>query len=176
MQMVNATGAEGIKVQDTVVFEHKEYEVTPTIANLCNCCTLKVMLMLEPDEVVYTNDSCCVHQKKRLPYGELGSVDQTNACGCCVVFNAGGLAPAGPNGEPGVISPGCGCSGELVSEIVEELNSRQRLRGDVAQMKRADEQANNIKIMGERMNMIDAKMDAIMSHLKIPQPAVMVRR
>ena len=167
--MVKTTGAEGIKVQDTVVFEHKEYEVTPTIANWCNCCTLKVMLMLEPDEVVYTNDSCCVHQKKRLPYGELGSVEQTNPCGCCAVFNAGGLEPAG-------ISPGCGCSGELVSEIVEELNSRQRLRGDVAQMKRADEQANNIKIMGERMNMIDAKMDAIMSHLKIPQPAVMVRR
>ena len=49
MQMVNATGAEGIKVQDTVVFEHKEYEVTPTIANLCNCCTLKVMLMKTPN-------------------------------------------------------------------------------------------------------------------------------
>jgi len=80
MQMVNATGAEGIKVQDTVVFEHKEYEVTPTIANLCNCCTLKVMLMLEPDEVVYTTDSCCVHQKKRLPYGDTGRLLRVFGC------------------------------------------------------------------------------------------------
>ena len=47
--------------------------------------------------------------------------------------------------------------------------------GDVAQMKRADEAAKNIKLMNDRMIVMESKMDAIMAHLKIPQPAVMVR-
>ena len=98
----------------------------------------------------------------------------TTSCGCCAGFNAGGLAP-GAEGAPGIISPGCGCKKAMVSTIVEELNKRQRARGDVAQMKRADEAAKNIKLMNDRMIVMESKMDAIMAHLKIPQPAVMVR-
>jgi|TARA_B110000208_G_scaffold164141_1_gene201474 hypothetical protein len=175
MTTVSSTVADEIKVSDAVVFTHKEYNVTNTIESCCACFTLKTMLYLEPDEVALKATNCCGTVKKRLPYGELGSVDVTSACGCCKVFNAGGLAPSGQDGQPGAISPGCGCSADLVTEIVEELNKRQRLRGDVAQMRRADEQAKNIRVLGQRMNQIDAKMDAILAHLKIPQPAVMVR-
>jgi hypothetical protein len=132
------------------------------------------MLFLEPNEVSLVNKNCCGTQKKRLPYGELGSVDMSSSCGCCAGFNAGGLAP-GADGAPGIISPGCGCEKELVSTIVEELNKRQRARGDVAQMQRADEAAKNMKLMSDRMVVMESKMDAILTHLKIPQPAVMVR-
>ena len=132
------------------------------------------MLFLEPNEVNFTQKNCCGTQKKRMPYGELGNVSISTSCGCCAGFNAGGLAP-GADGAPGIISPGCGCETALVTEIVEELNKRQRARGDVAQMKRADEAVKNIHAISEKMNILESKLDAIMVHLEIPQPVVMVR-
>ena len=56
-------------------------------------------------------------QKKRMPYGELGSVDITQSCGC-YSFDAGGLAGSSAEGAASAISPGCGCSSALVTEIV----------------------------------------------------------
>lgn len=166
--------APGIKIKDVTVFAHKEFDVTNSCAKLCSCGMASSMLVLEADEVFLRNEDCCGSETKRMPYGEIGSVDQRFACGCWSSFNAGGLAP-GVDGAPGQISPGCGCEKGKVSEIVEELNQRQRQRGDVAQMKRADEQAKNIKIISDRMNVMEAKMDAIMEHLEVPQQAVMVR-
>ena len=132
------------------------------------------MLYLEPNEVQFVRKDCCGSQKKRLPYGELGNVSIIQACGCCASFDGGGLAGA-VEGQPGQISPGCGCERELVTTIVEELNKRQRARGDVAQMKRADEAAQNMKALSAKLDMVDAKMNAIMKHLKIPEPVAMVR-
>ena len=172
--MVQATPAEEVKVSETTVFEHKEYDVTSTCAKICSCGTATSTLYLEADEVLLKNKDCCAQQQKRQPYGELGSVDMVTSCGCCAAFNAGGLAP-GVEGQAGAISPGCGCQRELVSEIVEELNRRQRHRGDVGQMKRADEQAQNIKVIGERLQTVEAKIDALIEHLSVPQPVVMIR-
>ena len=132
------------------------------------------MLYLEPNEVQLVNKDCCSNQKKRLPYGELGNVSMSTSCGCCAAFNGGGLAGT-VEGQEGAISPGCGCEKELVHTIVEELNKRQRARGDVAQIKRADEAAQNMKVLGAKVDMLDAKIDAILAHLKIPEPVAMVR-
>ena len=63
-----------------------------------------------------------------MPYGELGSVDQTTACGCCHSFSSN-LSP-GQGENPGGISPGFGCSGDLVGDIVKELKARMKARGD----------------------------------------------
>eukprot|EP00946_MAST-07B_sp_MAST-7B-sp1_P001533 g1533.t1 len=171
---VEATPAGEVKVSEPTVFEHKEYDVTATCEKFCSCGTASSILFLEADEVLLRNKNCCGQQQKRQPYGELGSVDIVTSCGCCAAFNAGGLAP-GVEGAPGAISPGCGCERDLVNEIVEELNRRQRHRGDVGQMKRADEQARNVKVIGERLQTVEAKIDALMKHLSVPQPVVMIR-
>ena len=132
------------------------------------------MLFLEPNEVQLVQKDCCGSQTKRLPYGELGNVTMNTSCGCCAAFNGGGLAGTA-DGAEGAFSPGCGCQKELVHTIVDELNRRQRSRGDVAQIKRADEAARNMKALSVKVDMLDAKMDAIMAHLKIPTPVAMVR-
>lgn len=86
------------------------------------------------------------------PYGELGSVARANCC-CCVSFHS----------SFGDICPGSGCSADLVDEIVDELKARQRGRGDTAQIRRQEETL-------ERLDNVEAKLDAIMSHLNIAAP------
>ena len=72
-------------------------------------------------------DLCGKHVSKR-PYGELGSVDRST-CLCCVSVES----------AFGPISPGCGCDTATVNDIVDELKQRMRLRGDTAQIQRAEQ-------------------------------------
>ena len=123
-------------------FPLKHYVVTPG----CLCCLVLCpqTLDLEPEEVVYKVSSPCDTKVKRMPYGQLGSVDKATACGCCI----GNIHPAAccycvlcilklalchcrvavdsnltPGGEE-TIQPGCGCQTALVEEIVAELKAR----------------------------------------------------
>lgn len=68
----------------------------------------------------------------------------------------------------GEISPGCGCEEDLIQQLVEELKARQTGRGDTAQIKRAEQTLT-------RLDEIETKLDAIMRHLKIPEPSPMDR-
>lgn len=104
----------------------------------------------------FLSDLCGTHVSKR-PYGELGSVDRGTCCCCISVESA-----FGP------LSPGCGCEQEKVDEIVTDLKQRMRTRGDTAQIQRAEETL-------ERLDQVDAKLDAILDHLNIPKPMKMER-
>jgi hypothetical protein len=66
----------------------------------------------------------------------------------------------------GPISPGCGCDEGTVDEIVLELKQRMRHRGDAAQVALAEKTSM-------RLEQVDAKLDAIMARLVIPQPMTM---
>ncbi len=63
----------------------------------------------------------------------------------------------------GEICPGCGCSTELVDDVVEDLKKRQRGRGDTAQIKRAEQTI-------ERLEVLEGKIDLILNHLSIETP------
>lgn len=81
-------------------------------------------------------------------------------CFCCVAATS----------SFGEISPGCGCEQEAVDEIVEELKSRQRGRGDTAQIQRTEQ-------INQRLSEMDEKLDLIMQHLNItPQSLRMTDR
>ena len=69
----------------------------------------------------------------------------------------------------GVISPGCGCDEGRVDEIILELKQRMRHRGDTAQLRQAEQ-----TLM--RLELLDAKLNTIMTHLSIPQPLAMEGR
>ena len=77
---------------------------------------------------------------EKRPYGELGSVSKGNCC-CCVSANSG----------LGEIQPGCGCDEARVDEIVTELKTRMRARGDTAQILRSEETL-------QRLDKLDAKL------------------
>ena len=57
---VRAGNAPEVKVEDAVVFEHKEYDVTGTCDKFCSCCTASSTLLLEPNEVMLITKNCWV--------------------------------------------------------------------------------------------------------------------
>jgi hypothetical protein len=88
----------------------------------------------------FSNSDLCGNHVSKRPYGELGSVDRSN-CLCCVSAES----------AFGPVSPGCGCDGEKVDQIVSELKQRMRSRGDTAQIQRAEQ-----TLM--RLDEVDAKL------------------
>jgi len=118
---------------------------------------------------------CGNHVSKR-PYGELGSVDR-GTCLCCVSAES----------AFGPISPGCGCEEEKVDDIVNELKTRMRQRGDTAQINRAEETLRRLdevdaKLVRQRIVVFNSCFqvhahksanpllkDAIIDHLNIPK-------
>lgn len=106
-------------------------------------------LTLETEEVVLNSRNCVKNTNKRLPYGELGSVDQSkNACGC---YEVGGESI-------GRLSPGWGSTNELpeMLSILATLKHRQQQRGDQGQIQRTEN--------------LERKIDAIIQHFKIKIP------
>ena len=104
----------------------------------------------------------------KVPYGEVGNVNQLNTCFCCSTLSGDFLPSVSGDGVPG-ISPGFGCDGEKVSIIVKELRRRVRLRGDIAVKKHADIQSRNIRILSEQVSNLETKLDCIMSYFDIQQ-------
>mmetsp|Transcript_27047 Transcript_27047/g.89970 ORF Transcript_27047/g.89970 Transcript_27047/m.89970 type:complete len:166 (+) Transcript_27047:69-566(+) len=148
-------------------FERKEYDVTNTLANtiaaMCGWpCALmnKQQLILEPEEAVLITTTMCDTNTQRRPYGELGSVDKSSTCGCCVGVSSG----------LGAMQPGCNCEEELVAEIVEELKKRMKTRGDTGQIQRAEQQLTEIMKVQSDMAALNSKVDAILAHLEISAP------
>jgi hypothetical protein len=110
-----------------------------------------------------------MNQVKRMPYGELGSVEVTESCGCCHSFSSNLTPAAGDN--PGGISPGFGCNQVLVQEIVEEMKARMKQRGDTGNIQRAEQQLAIATETRDDIASLTAKVDAIMAHLSIASPA-----
>ena len=109
----------------------------------------KVTLTLEPEEVLVSQINCCENKLRRIPYGELGSVEETRCCCGWVGLYLGRI-----------IFPGWGHEQALVAEVVGRLKARQRLRGDTGQIKRSEHNA----IMLQEIN---SKLDSIICHLNI---------
>ena len=107
----------------------------------------------------------CVDGTKRMPYGELGSVDTTTSCFCCVSFSSD-LTPSTAEGGGGV-SPGCGCEGALVSEIVGELKKRMKARGDTGNIVRAEQTLAKVTVLEGTVERLEGKIDAMMKHMGV---------
>ena len=181
----------------TTQFDRKEYDLTNNFELVCGCCmTTKLILEPEvcsldstpilqtheltdvytgytcPQEAVLTQQNICETRNKRMPYGELGSVDKNTACGCCT--------GVGSNLKPEGISPKCGCEEDTVSEVVAELKARMKARGDTGNIQRAEQQIEMIVSLQGEVKSMQAKLDAIMSAVKAsptppPSPPTMAR-
>lgn len=161
-------------LEPTPPFERKEYVVTDVGCQVCLCltCPFHFMpvipgfmgtktLLLEPEEAVATIECCNVCDlTTRRPYGELGSVDETNFL-CCTGFQSD-LTKGMP------ICPGWGCERELSADIVRELKARMKVRGDTGQIKRSEETLKEVQLLREEVGSLKADMKAIMKHLDVP--------
>jgi hypothetical protein len=112
-------------------------------------CAEQKTLTIETEEVVLNTQNCCENKNKRLPFGELGSVDQSETA--CGLFQIGG-------DSIGRLSPGWGGLKELpeMLEILATLKHRQQQRGDQGQIQRTEN--------------LERKIDAIIQHFRIKLP------
>lgn len=157
--------------QDPAVTEAFPVKAFTVTSGCCCCLTLcPATLTLETEEAVFVRKTCCSTDNKRMPYGQLGSVDKQTSCGCCIGVKSN-LTPS----EGDMISPKCGCETGLVEEIVFELKERMKARGDTGNIKRAEQTIDLVQDVKTEVATLTAKIDAIMAHLNIPAPATMQR-
>lgn len=145
--------------------EHLEFDVSECLPKWCFCLTQK--LYLDDEEAVLKTSNCLGKAEKRLPYGELGSVEELKAFGCYASFRSD-LSPVDPATHQKMpISPGCGCSTGLVHRIVTELKARMKGRGDTGNMHRSEESVLRQNYLNDKVSMFLKSVGAVepKSHL-----------
>lgn len=141
--------------------EDQSWDVTNNYASAFICCATlglagwqKEKLELLDEEAVFGKQNCCVSSRTRYPYSELGAVEPENVC-------CGRWLAVGTN--VGTFSPGCGHEDKLVNDIVDGLNGRKYMRGNVAYMRQHENLVVEIIKLG-------IKMDLLADKLGIPLP------
>lgn len=137
---------------DESLLEQMEFDVTPFGLKWGSCVTKK--LVLTDEEVIMKISNCVGKAEKRLPYGELGSVDEIRAYGCCYGFRSD-ISEVDPLTNQKIpIIPGCGCSGKTVTKIVTELKARMKGRGDTGNIHRSEECMLRQKYMNDKLELL----------------------
>ena len=173
MEMTNEFKTKGLASAAYMTsYEYKEFDASiATGLWLLTCpiihygfCPYSTKIILEAEEAVKVDVTICGTNTSRRPYGELGSVDKGNCC--CFVIGKSNL---------GEIFPGWGCENDKVEQIVIELKKRMKGRGDTAQIRRTEDILQKFAVLEEKFEKlegIDAKLDAIMKHLDISEKEV----
>lgn len=162
---MSASSATSDDEQRRGILSEHEYDVTNCCFKWANCGKGSMTLVLEREEVILITKACLGESNKRMPYGELGSVDHGKACGCCHTFTTN-LNPTTEEGQKQPFSPGCGCDGELVEKIVADLKARMKGRGDTGNIHRAEEALDVLKLLM-------AKVDALSRTMAVPSVQIM---
>jgi hypothetical protein len=133
--------------REPVHFEHKEYDVTNTCAQVCGClCTcgiagcMKQTVHLDPNELRQHIKDNCTNDDLTEPYGQMNSVDDNVHCCCCYEVNG--------------FSPGCGCRGTEVKALADDLQERKVERGDIAQLKNQEATMWKAKELGVMVDLV----------------------
>jgi hypothetical protein len=168
---------------------HLEISWEEKFEDCCSLKSNTFTLILEEEEVNFVGEyapDCCGNYsrsegKKRLerrtPYAQLGSImkDESEICGCCVMQEACckpvpiiAVQTDRMRMQPGAQGVCLNCSlveggakyDPWVDAMVKELNARKVARGNIGQMKKAEDQE-------QRIEEVHSKLDAIMRHLQI---------
>lgn len=152
----------------------KDFVVTDKTCQVIGCllsygmsvfCMGPKHLYLSPEEARFTHKSCCVNIDSKRPYGELGSVDEVDCCGCFKGFSTDLLGKQGA-----ALFPGNGCNSALRDELVKELKLRMRARGETGLVKRAEQQDANMMYVKEVVKKMAEKLGCDISYLVDPNP------
>lgn len=151
---------------DESLLAHMEFDVTPFLLKWVHCVTQK--LVLEEEEAVMKISNCLGKAEKRLPYGELGSVDEIRAYCICYGFRSD-LSELDPRTNERVpMVPDCGCSGGKVTKIVEELKARMKGRGDTGNIHRSEECMMRQKYMNDKLQLLLKHLGRDLPDLIVP--------
>eukprot|EP00913_Durusdinium_trenchii_P004639 g4306.t1 len=152
MQLFNATARR----------PHEKARPSVERSTICAAAVLLKTLELQSEEVVLRTQNCCCSSSQRRPYAQLTLLEERSlCCGTCAQINSD-LAPVNDKGEGGIV-PGCGCSSQLVREIVHELNLRKDGRGKVAQMRQQ-------KFMLEKISKMAIQFPVLLTRLGVQYP------
>eukprot|EP00540_Astrosyne_radiata_P018969 CAMPEP_0116861438 /NCGR_PEP_ID=MMETSP0418-20121206/23023_1 /TAXON_ID=1158023 /ORGANISM="Astrosyne radiata, Strain 13vi08-1A" /LENGTH=155 /DNA_ID=CAMNT_0004496061 /DNA_START=595 /DNA_END=1058 /DNA_ORIENTATION=+ len=144
-------------------FQTKQYHVTDPMCQACLIATCPfhflpfcpgVMghktLILEQEEIYFEVRGGICDITTRRPYGELQSVDKVNVL-CCT-----GVSSSLFRGM--VLCPGSGCNHDLVAELVDEMKSRMKERGDTGQIRRTEDALIEIRALKSDMEEIKSDL------------------
>mmetsp|Transcript_16721 Transcript_16721/g.18916 ORF Transcript_16721/g.18916 Transcript_16721/m.18916 type:complete len:181 (+) Transcript_16721:179-721(+) len=143
-----------METYEGVNFDSREYgDLACCVPKVC-CCQ-EIALQLGPEETILKMSMCmgACNSQKKVPYGELSGVELQDCC-CFVGFMPGSLTPTTGEGGQAPIQPGCGCSRDLVTEIVEELKARQYHRGDAAKMRTLEKQTDMLYRLEKKIDIL----------------------
>lgn len=138
---------------DAIRFKHEQHDVTCCCEYIC-CGNTKLILGEEEAELIQQVCFGICTQKKRGPYGELGTVDASTTC-CFYGFGAASLMP---QGQP-VQCTGCGCEKQKVDALVLELKRRQEMRGDRAKIRLQETTVDSLKLLHQKVDLILERME-----------------
>ncbi|CAJ1439276.1 unnamed protein product [Effrenium voratum] len=143
-------------------FPERSFDVTNWIEVMSGmlCCLItRKTLEMQREEVVLKTSNCCCNFSQRRPYAQLTLLEQRSLCfGICQAINSD-LQPMNEKGEGGIV-PGCGCSKQLVDEIVYELNLRKDGRGKIAQMRQQKYMLDRISKLAVQLPLLLKKIGA----------------
>ena len=125
-------------------FPTREFEVTNYCMSVCCCLTQQDTMTLENDKVITKSSNCISENMNSMPYAQISSVDEDRCCYCC----------KGVNG----IIPGCGCQGEKVADLANELQQRKVKRGDIAQLRNQENTMLNALELSVRTSSVLKKL------------------
>eukprot|EP00927_Polykrikos_kofoidii_P026450 TRINITY_DN23530_c0_g1_i1.p1 TRINITY_DN23530_c0_g1~~TRINITY_DN23530_c0_g1_i1.p1 ORF type:complete len:328 (+),score=26.31 TRINITY_DN23530_c0_g1_i1:50-1033(+) len=125
-----------------------EYNVTSACYSICGGSQI---LTLEKDSVEMQTSTPCTYSRMYAPYSSLGEVSTQHVLGCCIILPS----------KVGLISPGLGCSVNLVDEIVGELEYRRDNCGDTVAIHRTEATDALNKQLGYWLAQEDHLLDAL---------------
>jgi len=128
------------------VFPSKTIDVTNTCAQICGCTT--TTLQLDPEEMTVHVNNCCTNFSRKKEYSQIDNVNMVRSCVCCKMAQA----------EELTFSPGCGCNGEKVSEVVEELRERIFARGAIGQIKKQERMLKQVIEITNEMALVEQEL------------------
>mmetsp|Transcript_6296 Transcript_6296/g.14336 ORF Transcript_6296/g.14336 Transcript_6296/m.14336 type:complete len:743 (+) Transcript_6296:85-2313(+) len=125
-------------------FPTRKFDVTNYCGALFCCFTLKTEMTLENDKVITDSSSCIGADQTSQPYAQISSVDEARGCYCCRSVNG--------------IVPGCGCQGQKVTDLANELQQRKVKRGDIAQLRNQENTMLNALELSVRTGSVVKKL------------------
>mmetsp|Transcript_37060 Transcript_37060/g.69643 ORF Transcript_37060/g.69643 Transcript_37060/m.69643 type:complete len:520 (+) Transcript_37060:2-1561(+) len=132
---------EPVEVPPTT-FASRSFDVTSVLDLFCSRATLT--LTLGPEEVVVDLQHSAGNINRAREYADLGHVTRVRRCGGCF----------GVSSNAGTFYPGWGCSGDVVSAVIQEMRERMFARGNVGQIKKQEAMMAQLVEVNKEMQLV----------------------
>eukprot|EP00928_Gymnodinium_smaydae_P029159 TRINITY_DN22035_c0_g1_i2.p1 TRINITY_DN22035_c0_g1~~TRINITY_DN22035_c0_g1_i2.p1 ORF type:complete len:699 (-),score=74.54 TRINITY_DN22035_c0_g1_i2:400-2421(-) len=168
VQAVQGASADGSAVDENDYepyqpLPEKRFDLTDPFESFCACVFCPCAgwttkhLILQDQEVFLRIKNNLQSSKQRRPYAQLGSVDKhSTACGCYTLSSD--FAPVNEKGEGGLKAGLCGMDGDTIEAVVQELQTRKKIRGGIGQIRKLDYVLGKAAKVGTQVPLLAQKL------------------